>query len=287
MNLSNEYTDKLILNLSVVYIKNSKDDYEFSYNGYKYDNEFRKYLNQLIKNVEKEIRHNLLNFPDVTAKEYYLKTLWNRSNEAVKKAKYINEWFTYEDEEDAALILELRPDTFELEVDYAEDTLDGFDLNSGDFKDFIGMYVYHWRECSLIQLGVAKDLAFFVYKQDVNKCLERTEAEKNETFDVPEISSPRAKLLLLYELGLLQFLDTQYREELKNKQDLARLIALVSGITGRAQVLTLSKEIDNILFGTQTGKNGTSFTKNALQTVISKLAEVGVTKIKNLPTKNL
>lgn len=213
MGLSNEHTGQLFYMLTVVNIEDSKPNYDFSYNGHYLHTEMEKELDNLFKKVENEIRHNLLNLHDVSAKEYYLKTLFARCQEAIKKANYIKDWFTIEDNDLDASFLISRPDTFELNFNYSEATFD-FDRKE-DLNWYLNHLVYQCKEFACFQTETAHNLELFIYDQDVNKCLEKMVLEDNDRnihnnqFKLSKKRGSRTDLIkilyALHKLNLVQY----------------------------------------------------------------------------------
>lgn len=95
-------------------------------------------------------------------------------------------------------------------------------------------------------------------------------------------NSPRHKLILLHELGILKPLRHQYSH--LNIAQLAKLIALVTGISDPKKITTLSKEIDAVINNTKTKntKGGNPINKESVKAVKRALSEIGIS-VKNLP----
>lgn len=100
--------------------------------------------------------------------------------------------------------------------------------------------------------------------------------------DIPEFNheSPRHKLILLHELGILQPLREKYNI---SKQDFARLIGLLTGITDKGAIDTFRKEVDAVIYKQPaSGKGGSPYTKGAVKAVKSALLNIGI-EAENLP----
>jgi len=104
-----------------------------------------------------------------------------------------------------------------------------------------------------------------------------------EGLDVPVFNhkSPRHKLVLLYELGLLKKIREDY--SYLDINDLAKIIGLITGITEKETIKTFAKEIDAIVHNNKTsGKGGSPITNASVKAVRTALLMCGA-KITRLP----
>lgn len=103
----------------------------------------------------------------------------------------------------------------------------------------------------------------------------------NESEEVISLESngPRHRLILLYELGLLEKLRTDY--SYLDKVKLAQIIGLITGLTTREDIKQIQKEIDPVISNLATsGKGGKPINTKSAKAIIEALRKIGA-KIKS------
>jgi hypothetical protein len=103
----------------------------------------------------------------------------------------------------------------------------------------------------------------------------------HETDAVPTLQGPRHKLVLLKELGVLEFLFQAYKND-SPMSKFAQLVALMLGLTSKNDVETIRKECQLILHDSKSsGKGGKAINNESVKAVTFALKRIGY------PTKNI
>lgn len=139
----------------------------------------------------------------------------------------------------------------------------------------------------LLCLGAIFDTLSLIRQKETDLLKKNSSTNENEEFEIPTIDSPRQKLILLHELGILKKLREEYNY--LGATGLSRLLFLLLGIKEDNEIKRTNKiknmsgDIDPLIHNRPTsGKGGYVMTKNSVKPVKAALSQIGV-KIKNLP----